>query len=196
MKINEKFCFLTPDFPKMAYIPVAHIIHLVFPELADNKSYLPLEILTSSLIDPIPGMNQLEKHLQNEGDLKLDKICTLMPLYFESLIPLRREFWGGPGLNYNHKHRYVSLMRSFVDSEFYKIMVTGFFEQNNWIFYPAVSYYVNAQAGDTEKFFFDADWAVDERSKYAAFYTIGNPLRFNWKTGEVSKIPKKINLHY
>ena len=189
MKKGSEFCYMKPDFPKEAYLIVVHLFDLAKP--TDNKKYFPLEAITDSLTRPIPELISTDKFIEKQKDVSLDDMTIVFPLTFDSLFPLKREYWDNPGQQYDHVQRTNAIMKALTYRDYYKVLVTPWYKNDKWNFYAAIPFLINAQVRTVELFMKNSDWPVDVRASNCAFYTIGKPVTFNWKTKKIFQDDKK-----
>jgi len=182
-KRKIEYCTLDIEYPKTAFI--CFLFYL--------KDSLPQAILRISHIftSKDEASYYIGKYIESARakiKLEIHDITILIPLYFQSLYPLKKEYWRKPTQKYEDDS--IKLMRVFFPvlekPEFYKLLVTPLLIQDNkWIFRAAAPFLISADKSVIERFLLTSDWTIDTRVKNAALYTFGEPSSFNWKTKEI-----------
>lgn len=190
MKKDYKYCTYTPNFPKDAYMIIAHITHKSL-----SRSYVrkyPFINLVTTLDEVVSDINDFSKFADNKSEIMLEDICTIVPVYFHSLFPLREEFWKSPTQNYDAQERIKLLSQAISKFEMYKLLATPHIENEFETVAAAIPFYLSADNSLIEKFMLTSDWPVDPKAKYAALYLFNKPKRFNWKTKEITDLNNEI----
>lgn len=186
MNKDIKYCSVHPDFPKNAYMIIAHITHKSL-----SRSYVrkyPFINLVTTLDEVVSDINDFSRFADNKSKIIVEDICTIVPVYFHSLFPLREEFWKNPAQNYDAQERIKLLNQAISKFEMYKLLATPHIENAFETVAAAIPFYLSADNSLIEKFMLTSDWPVDPKAKYAAFYLFDKPKRFNWKTKQLSDI--------
>lgn len=186
MNKDIKYCSVNPDFPKDAYMIITHITHKSL-----YRSYVqkyPFINLVTTLDEIVSDINDFSKFADNKSKIIVEDICTIVPVSFHSLFPLRKEFWKSPIQKYASQDRVKLLINAISNFEMYKLLATPYIENEFETVAAALPFYISADNSLVEKFMMASDWPVDRKAKYAAFYLFNKPKRFNWKTKQLSDI--------
>lgn len=192
MANKKKYCYLTPDFPKKAFM-----VALFFSTEKVPLMTLPLSGVSTSIDNVSRTVTDfLEGLKKNKYGSKAEIInmAILVPITFQKLVPLKKEFW--------HKHtndpKFLDKITAFAPAlsypNLYKLLVlpSGYIENlNHWEFSAAFPFSVFSDDPEIEKFMFASKDVVEIKAKYAALYSFENPKKLNLKTGEVSEIEKQ-----
>lgn len=154
----------------------------------------PFINLVTTLDEIVRDINDFSKYADKEGDIVIEDICTIVPITFHSLFPLRKEFWKSPTQHYDSNDRIKLLIQAISKYELYKLLVTPSTENNFKNVSAAIPFYLSADNSLVEKFMLTSDWPVDPEAKYAAFYLLNKPKIFNWKTKQLSDIKDVIEI--
>jgi len=195
--IDEKYCYLEPDFPRTLYLIISISHDTVIENITDY--FYPSYSLAVTLDDPYYQIKSLEKAMQDAGDFVLSDLCLLVPLTYRSKFKLRREFWESdlPVQKISQAQKYNSVMEAVEKYQLYKLLVTASTWNDQWIFIAGFSFYFDTPEKTIERFMLTSNLNVDERIKYCSFYTLGKSIVFNWKTKEkinTEKNPEKAML--
>lgn len=181
-----RYCTYTPDFPKDAYMIIAHINHKSLSR--NNIQKYPFINLVTSPDEIIKDMSDLSKYADSKGEMFIEETCTIVPVTFHSLFLQREEFWGNPTQHYDQQDRIKLLIGAISQFEMYKLLATSYIENKIKTVAAAIPFYLSADNSLIEKFMLTSDWPVDAEAKHAAFYLFSQPKRFNWKTKEVTEL--------
>jgi len=195
--IDEKYCYLEPDFPRTLYLIISISHDTVIENITDY--FYPSYSLAVTLDDPYYQIKSLEKAMQDAGDFVLSDLCLLVPLTYRSKFKLRREFWESdlPEQKISQAQKFNSVMEAVEKYQLYKLLVTASTWNDQWIFIAGFSFYFDTPEKTIERFMLTSNLNVDERIKYCSFYTLGKSIVFNWKTKEkinTEKNPEKAML--
>lgn len=119
-------------------------------------------------------------------DIPYESILTY--LTFESLIPLKKEYWENPTMKYDSWERNHLFMKMALHPQLYKILVVPVYIDEKDQALDAVLPMQRVTDKIIENFMMSSDQIVDERSKYAAIYTFDHRMKFDWKTGEITEV--------
>ncbi len=139
-------------------------------------------------------MEHILAQLRDSGNImvKVPPTLILLPVVFYSLYPLKRKYWCKSSLSRKiDRSRWFWLVAD--NPKPYMLLATpAFFDKKSgeWEFSAALPLPLTASDGDIEKLIMGFDYPVDEKAKYAALYIFGKPLKFNWRTGEMSEAPR------
>ena len=195
--IDEKYCYLEPDFPRTLYLIISISHDTVIENITDY--FYPSYSLAVTLDDPYYQIKSLEKAMQDAGDFVLSDLCLLVPLTYRSKFKLRREFWESdlPVQKISQAQKYNSVVEAVEKYQLYQLLVTASTWNDQWIFFAGFSFYFDTPEKTIERFMLTSNLNVDERIKYCSFYTLGKSIVFNWKTKEkinTEKNPEKAML--
>lgn len=186
MKKTKDYCSLTPVFPDKAYLIYIFILHN-----GQLVALLPLDTIFSDPDTAIEGVkaaiSQLDPVSQN---MTILEECIIIPMQYQSLFSLKKEYWKKPVLHYSPQVRAKTFLPVIENPLFFSILVTPFvFDDTTsiWHFSAALPLINPPDTKEIEKFMYQSDHVVEIRAKNAAIYSLENKLRFNWKTGEFRK---------
>jgi len=185
MDKDIKYCSVIPDFPKNAWMVTIFIL-----SVKDYKviGTYPLTNLFVNLDELSLDMKQLTEHNSKKNKIKIAELVSILPVTFESLYPLKKEYWDNPGSHFDTDER-IRLLRNAVEKPgFYKFLVTPDIIDNVWVYSAALPFFISSDNSLIEKFMLKSDWPVTPLAKYAAIYLLGKPCIFNWRTKEVSNL--------
>lgn len=146
-----------------------------------------MDVLKADMITYIQEWNREKTNALNIVDTSV-----IVPITLQRLYPLKREFWENPSVHYDAFDRLKGFWNAVERPNFYQLLVTPLWVNKELFFHAAIPFYVSSTDRDIESFMLTSDYPVDERAKFAALYTLGIPLRFNWKTGDVTKTTFKL----
>ncbi len=186
-KSKTAYCYRIASFPKEAYMN-----YVFYGRNEDIAMLYPFETVYPSIENLAEEMRNysFEWNKEMANGMEIIDVSIIVPLVFHSLYPLRREFWNNPTMNFDDLDRFRGFWKAAAKPHFYKVVVTPQWLRKQVAYHAVVPFYITAQVRDIDAFMMHSDYPVDERAKYAAIYTIGTPLRFNWKTGELSQAHK------
>ncbi len=188
MDEDLKYCSLTPDYPKIAYMIFLNPI-----KGARLLDPYPMAFIYRTLEEVTEVATEATKEIQESAQFTIRQHVLLLPIHFSSLFTLRREFWQDPTHHYDSLDRMKTFQKVANAPQFYKLLVTPTYldENGKWHLNATLPLYQNADKKIIERFMFHSDQSVDERAKFAAVYTFGTPTRFNWETRQISAIKKR-----
>lgn len=185
MKKDFNYCTYTPDFPKNAYMTIAHFHNKALPN--DYLYRYPFINLVTSLDEIVRDMTDFSTAARKEKVL-IEDICTIVPVTFHDLYPQREEFWGIPTQHYDPQDRIKLLIQAVSQYKMYKLLATAYIDNKIKTVAAAIPFYLSADNSLIERYMLTSDWPVDPKAKYAAFYLFNKPIRFNWKTGKITSL--------
>ena len=192
---KERYCYLTPDFPKNALIVAVFFATKVMPELMVT----PLSTVSKDIKEAIKSIEEfaeIVKTSKNEEIKQVQEIidtAMLIPITFVKLYPLKKEYWTKCEINKDLKERIFAFLPVLNNFPAYKLLVVPFGHvDKKWEFDAAYPFSMFDDDEELEKFIYGSNQQVDITAKYAAIYSFGIAKRLNWKTGEVSVIEKEI----
>ena len=194
MKKETKYCTYSPNFPEKAFVVIVHLAHKLLSR--DYVRNYPLINLVPSLDEVVRDISDFSKYANKTGELIVENICTVVPVTFNSLYPLRKEFWMSPTQHYDPQERIKLLMQAISKFEMYKLLATPYEEDRIETVAATIPFYLSADDSLIEKFMLTSDWPVDNKAKYAAFYLFNKPQSFNWMTKEVSGLLNNKEIKY
>lgn len=183
-----KYSTYNPVFPKNAFLIIAHITHKSLPQ--GNFQKYPFINLDSTLEEVASDIGEFSEYARKKGEMSVADTCTLVPVTFHSLFPLRKEYWSDPTQHYDAQDRIKLLISAISHFAMYKLLVTPYIENNIRSVAAAIPFFLSEGNKLIEKFMLTSDWPVDEQAKNAAFYLFDKPKSFNLKTKEIADIPK------
>lgn len=141
----------------------------------------PLRTLFSSTFEISQDINELTKKPEiKNSKMKIENKTILIPIFFHSLFPLKKEYWKKPALHLAEDKRLDSFLKAYNNHQFYKILILPYqYKKKGWFFTVASPFYLNTDLKTVENFMFGSDEPVDRRAKYAAFYGVAKPKRFD-----------------
>lgn len=194
MNKNIKYCSITPSFPKNAWMITIFILSVTEEKVIGTY---PLTNLSISFEEISLDIKQLTEYNKKENKIKVGEFVSILPVAFESLYPLRKEFWGNPSSHFDADDRIRLLREAATQPIFYKLLVTPNILNNIWVYSAALPFFISSNNSLIEKFMLTSDWPVTPLAKYAAIYSLGEPKKYNWITKEVSNLlnNKKIGFY-
>ncbi len=189
---KEKYCYLTPDFPKEAFIIVATLSSITkLPLMFTPLSYVikNMEEADKCIEDFIIGINKLA----NEDKIKVLEYTMIIPITLEKLFPLKKDYWTKGKIDPKYDDKFFAFLPAISNRSFYKILVEPceyVKKTNHWELHVAYPFSVFDDDKEVEKYIYGSDNVVDTRAKYVALYLFGEAKRYNWKTGEISDVEK------
>ncbi|MBI4067163.1 hypothetical protein HY407_02175 [Candidatus Gottesmanbacteria bacterium] len=175
---------------KIARFPIEAYMNYVFYSHGEDIVMLyPFENVYPTITALQDSMQDYATEWDEEkaNGMEIAEVSIVVPISFAKLYPLRAEFWNNPDLHFEDLDRFRGFWKAASKPEFYKMLVTPTWNGKKLSYHAAIALYITATNREIDNFMLYSDFPVDERAKYAAVYTFGHPLRFNWKTGEVSR---------
>lgn len=184
-RINTAYCSKVARFPKEAYLN-----YVFYAKDEDIVMLYPFEVVYPSITTLQNSMKKYAFDWNKEiaNGMEIIDVSIIVPITLETLYPLRKEFWDNPTYHFDDLDRFRGFWRAAAKPSFYKVIVTPQWIGTRVSFQAIIPFYITATRKDIDTFMLYSDYPVDEAAKYAAIYTIGTPLRFNWRTGDVSTV--------
>lgn len=187
-KKSISYCSRAAKFPQKAYM------HYVFYSTKEEiimiypfeSIYKDMDELRHDMIDYIDMWME-----EKANGIEIVDSSLIVPITFDKLYPLQKNFWDDPTLHYDAFARLKSFWNAAEKPSLYQLVVTPSWSGKKLVFHAAIPFFVSATDADIGRFMLTSDYPVDERAKYAAIYQFGTPLRFNWKTGELKETTLK-----
>lgn len=183
---REEFCSRTPQFPLRAYI-----VYFFMSEENKMSMVYPLESIYKTVSEIQSAAQNYAAALEEKDTMDIVHTAVIIPINFDRLYNLKQEFWDNPILHYDEIDRMRAFLHVAEKPQLYKLVVTPMWYEEELHLSAAIPFYISSADSEIDKFMFTSDYPVDERAKYAAIYTLGTPLRLNWKTGEISELTEK-----
>ena len=178
IKQEIKFQSIKVKFPKNLYLGTMWIVG------SNNKLLIyPMHELQSSAKATLTAARKVYDQLINEGYKVLDHIIFTKLTFLQNL-PLKKEYWENPQVNFHEVHRMVQFSKLFDNYSAYKLLITPVDAKTNK-FNAAVPFLISADTKDVESFMYSSDWFVDPLADISAFYRLDRPLSLNLLTGKV-----------
>lgn len=191
---KEKCCYLTPNYPKEAFMVV-----LFFTSKEIPLMIIPLSTISKNIDDAIESIyNFVEslKNTENEDAKKISEVIdigVLLPITFQKLFPLKKDYWTKTSKESVIDDKILAFLPVINNPHFYKLLVVPYGHiKKHWEFCVSYPFSMFSEDLEIEKFIYRSNQVVDIEAKYAAVYSFGAPKRLNWKTGEISDIEKNI----
>ncbi len=173
------YCSVTPQFPKEAFMA---FMHLTYEQ--HTVAFVPLHFIFTSLAQVQESAGQLEEQTTTTRVI-VENHAIFLPLIFEELFPLKRAYWENPLVTYSNDSRLTLFTNALTHFPLYKVLVTPWkLTKKREEFASAIPFYRSATDSDIQKFMLTSDFPVDEKAKYSALYTLGEPFAADWETGE------------
>lgn len=180
----KDYCSIKPHFPKVAYV-----VYLFYSDGKRTK-LMPLY----QIFNEIDAVNDsikevIENFSQQDGTIEIPEQAIVVPLTFDSEIPLEHKYWEGEHESYSYSERTHLFLEMLDKPDFHQLFVvpTGYFEDVG-IFQLEGALPVKISSNYMrmiELFLQNSDYGVDERASAAALYSIGKPMRYNWETKKI-----------
>lgn len=189
---DKRFCYLTPDFPKSAYIVV-----LFFKTKKAPLMTLPLSNIFTSIEDISTAIDDFYKHLfksKHGKNTEIMESAILIPITFQKLFPLKKDYWEIHTENLKFVDKILAFVPALANPHLYKLLVVpcAYIKKlNHWEFAVNYPFSIFTQDSEIEEFMYASKDVVEIKAKYAAFYSLGNPKRYHLETGEVTEIEKQ-----
>lgn len=181
----KKYCYLDPKFPKEAFLLYIFLFHKVQEKPIGLIPFDGIYKSPDEAADAVPPV--VEKAAMDTSYIHPDGV--LVPIRFHSHYPLRKEFWVEPTMKYEGFDRSLLFMPVIRSPELYHVLVVPqFIKGKKTIFNPALPLKNINDTKTIENFMLTSDLVVDGRAKYAAIYSLGKSLRFNWETRKISEV--------
>lgn len=190
-----KYCYISPKYPTSAYAVMLFL-------LKDDQvhSILALNYIYNSTQEVSVEIEQLAKDASFKKDAKVSEIAVLLPLYFHNHYPLKKDFWKDPTNHYHNTDRSFAFLKLADNCRNFLLLVTPtYYDEKGKIWDLHATLPLPITCGDEviENFMQTSDQVVDIRAKNAALYTCGKPIKFNWKTQELTPVdPSVSDNHY
>ena len=183
---KEKFCYLTPPFPKSAFMIMLSISKKSNPY--KTILFYPSKEIFPAINDALENVVYDKKAFIKVDDLYFQDVALLIPLTFESLYPLRREFWDDEIHDFTFTDRVAAFIKASVSPDLNQVLVTPGLFGKKWRFSAAVPFLPTADNKTLEQFMLHSNWPVDERAKYAGIYKMEKSVYINLKTRQIKPI--------
>ena len=180
----KDYCSIKPHFPKVAYV--------VFLFYSDGKRTRLMPLY--QIFNEIDAVNEsikevIENFSQQDGTIEIPEQAIVVPLSFDSEIPLKRKYWEGEHESYSYSERAHLFLEMLDKPDFHQLFVvpTGYFEDEK-VFRLEGALPIKTSSnsmGRIELFLQNSDYGVDERASAASLYNIGKPMRYNWETRKI-----------
>jgi hypothetical protein len=193
-KKKEAMCSIEPIFPQKAYIIFLFILHE-----GQSVGMIPLESIYTTPVGASDAVHQLLNQLGPTEHVTVTEESLLIPVTFNSLFPMRPDFWTKPTLKYTQQLRVQSFAPITEYPAIYSLLVTPYlYEENENVWHlNATLPFIHNDSVKThallEQFMLTSDQVVESKAKYSAIYTLGDKKQFNWKTGKIKKIKESVN---
>lgn len=188
-KAQREFCYLEPDYPKKAYIATLFLIY------QEKINIFPLRGITTSLDETASYIKEIVDDFREKTDqIEIPEDCSLIPITFSSLLPLKKEYWDNPTDHYMTEERERLFINLYRNPLMHEMLVTPeYYDEDSDLWYLDATLPLKAGTPEPviEQFMLSSTVQVDYRAKHAAIYTLSEPKRFNWLTKEVSKVERK-----
>ena len=181
-----------PYFPKK--------LHLVGLFLAQkgNLMLFPLHQTFEKIEDSKSTITDIVKEFTSKKNgIELPPQVIVIPLKFDSLVPLKKEYWEGEHEAYDYDERVHNFIEFHKNPTFYKYLITpGDYDEINDKFSldAAIPIKLNSEEKDLKNFMFHSDFPVNELASNSAFYIPLKPLRYNYLTNKVDRPKRSKNL--
>lgn len=178
-----EFCTLTPDFPEEAFMVFLKPIKGARP-----LDPYPMAFIYRTLDEVNEVVTEAVQEIKESAEFNVQQHALLLPVRFESLFEMRREFWQSTSHHYDSLDRLHTFQPVARTPQFFKLLVTPTYldESGKWHLNATLPLYHPYSTAVIEKFMFNADQSVDERARYSAVYSFGESSHYNWETQEVS----------
>lgn len=181
IKRPQRFCYLTPPYPKVAYVCIVYIYR--HKKLID---FMPMPELCSNISEIKPCMNIMIESLDAQQakevyDVSVSNMATIIPITFKHLHPLKKEHWHKSSWNDNSKERRLMFINMIMDNyqSHNLVVVPQSYVNNKWGFcatFPHRSIYSHEVV---DKYILNSDEPIAYEAKYAAIYSVGKPFRYD-----------------
>lgn len=192
---KERYFYLTPDFPKNAFIVAVFFTTKIKPPVMIT----PLLTISKDLKGAIESIKEFVEVItfsKSENAKQVQVVidtAMLIPITFIKLYPLKKEYWTKGKIDKDIIDRIFAFLPVLNNLQVYKLLVLPFWHnKKKWEFNAAYPFSIFDGDKDIEKFIYGSKQKIDMTAKFGAIYSFGAPKRLNWKTGEVSIIEKEI----
>jgi hypothetical protein len=180
----KDYCSLKPYFPKVAYV-----VYLFYGDgkrtmlMPLYQIHIEMNAVNESIKEVIENFNQ------KDSVMKIPEQAIIVPLSFDSEIPLERKYWEGEHENYSYHERTHLFLEMLDKPDFHQLFVvptsyskdSGSFQLEGALPIKTTS---NSMS-KVELFLQNSDYVVDERASAAALYNVGKPMRYDWETRKI-----------
>ena len=193
-----KFCYLTPPFPKKAYITS------LFIGASGGLTMETLTLIQTTYTNIHEQVGEFARRLieeDEENEIQIADICQVIPIVFSSHVPLYKKYWENPTFEYSFQDRQLAFLSALNSPQLYRLLVVPvLFEEkkNAWFFSASIPFLHNTSKETIEQFILSSKETVEESAKYAALYDFSKPIRFNWKMKKTLPLlspPQKLNMN-
>jgi len=177
-------CSITPDFPRSGYLLLLFIFD---SEENEILGLYPLESIFTDLDEGARAAQEIRKLEEEVEHIQIPDECLLIPIKYKSKYPMRKEHWEKPSVTYDAFDRMKLFLTAARQPSLYSLLVTpGSYINEKWLFHASLPFTGKREV--VENFMYMSDLPVDERAKYSAIYSMGEKMRFNFETREISEI--------
>jgi hypothetical protein len=190
-KKTQEYCTLEPDFPESAYILFLFILHE-----GQRVGIVPLDAIYPTPDAASQAAHQVIDQLGETNHITVPEESLLIPITFQSLFTMKQGFWTKPTLSYDQQMRVRAFTPVLEHPTLYYLLVTPFVyddSMHTWHLSATLPLLYTNPTATIENFMFASDQVVEPRAKFSAIYTIGDKLRFNWKTKDIKKITQSVS---
>lgn len=167
----------------------------MFVEANNQYDLIPLHRPFTTLKELDGYLNWIYESLQERYEPAGAKSgFAVVPLVFDSLIPLRRKYWEGEHQEFTDLERNHKFINFYNTPELFKMLVvpTNLDSENNTFEFDIALPFTNKSSEkDLELFMMHSDYPVNECASHAAFYLPGEPMRYNYETKKVEQPLRK-----
>lgn len=181
------FCTLIPPYPKKAYIVS---IFLSFQDKLTVFTFSLLQTTLAEITEDVTKIDAAVKKYSKHHFTVLDS-CSILPVTFSSRLLLQKKYWEHPTLEYTPEKRQQMFVPLLDNPQLYTLLVVPQHHDEKkdiWQFFAAIPFFLNTPKSTIEQFMNTSNTPVDPRAKYAALYTFGHAIRFDWRTGKRTKL--------
>lgn len=167
----------------------------MFIEAYDQYELIPLHQAFTTLKELDNYLNWMYESLKEKYESAGAKSgFAVVPLVFESWVPLRRNYWEGELQEFTYEERTHKFINFYNTPELFKMLVVPTFlnrENNTFDFDIALPFTNKSSEKDLELFMMHSDYPVNEFASHAALYLPGEPMRYNYETKKVEHPQRK-----
>ncbi len=184
-KLNNEYCTQIPKFPTKAVVAF-----LLLEEEDAKLGLVPSSLIYTSIDEAARSINDISVSLYDSRRVIVNEIALLANISIEKHIPLSREYWSNPSINYGIEEKIRAFTKIPYYPSFYKIIVTPTYLDSHgiWYFDPAFPYLKNNSEDIIKQFMLKTNHVVEMKAKYAALYDIDSIYSFDWQDRKISPV--------
>lgn len=176
-----------PGFPLTGFIAA-----LFVADGRHRSGIYPLSRLHRTFEDLTASLGPLIADIlaQDAPGFMLTDTAIIIPVSFAAIVSLEQDCRTRPAHVFDNPDRFKVLLPALQRPALHKLLVLpGHFDRRRgWQLNMVASFLHTADPAAVATFMRLVNVPIDARARLAAFYKIGEPVRLNWRTGEVGEL--------